>query len=67
MVLPHPKTSLESRETPFASQAPSIHNVEKDEERDGGPLEISPSHLSQPPHPLIPDGGLTAWLQVVAG
>lgn len=34
---------------------------------DGSPLEISPSHLSQPPNPLIPNGGLVAWLQVLSG
>ncbi|CAK3783641.1 hypothetical protein DOTSEDRAFT_92146 [Lecanosticta acicola] len=34
---------------------------------DGSPLEISPSHLSQPASLLIPDGGRVAWLQVVSG
>lgn len=67
MSLPQRKSSLESRDTPFTSYAPSIHDVEKTQEQDGAPLEISPSHLSQPPHPLIPDGGLTAWLQVLSG
>lgn len=36
-------------------------------ETDGSPLEISPSHLSQPPTPYIPNGGLIAWLQVLSG
>lgn len=30
-------------------------------------LEKQYSHLSQPARPDIPNGGLTAWLQVVAG
>ncbi|WPA97974.1 uncharacterized protein RHO25_002585 [Cercospora beticola] len=33
----------------------------------GAPLEISPSHLSQPSSPGIPDGGPTAWLQFLCG
>ncbi|TKA59217.1 hypothetical protein B0A55_12397, partial [Friedmanniomyces simplex] len=36
-------------------------------DKEGAPLEISPSHLSQPPQPGIPDGGFMAWLQVACG
>ena len=35
--------------------------------KEGAPLEISPSHLSQPPQLGIPNGGFTAWLQVACG
>lgn len=70
-------------DTPYTSRAHSECDIEKrqhqtqdDEQQqnalrnystDGSPLEISPSHLSQPPTPLIPNGGLTAWLQVLSG
>lgn len=65
--------------TPNTSRAHSEHDIEKQQppeeqhdplrnySTDGSPLEISPSHLSQPPTPYIPDGGLTAWLQVISG
>ncbi|KAK4495440.1 hypothetical protein PRZ48_013771 [Zasmidium cellare] len=70
-------------DTPYTSRAHSEHDIEKQQRQghshednddalrdyctDGSPLEISPSHLSQPATPFIPNGGLTAWLQVLSG
>lgn len=70
-------------DTPYTSRAHSEHDIEKQQQQrhsnkelpdalrsystDGSPLEISPSHLSQPSTPYIPNGGLTAWLQVLSG
>lgn len=36
-------------------------------DREWAPLEISPSHLSVPAQPGIPNGGFVAWLQVACG
>ena len=70
------------KETPFTSTAPSLYGEDIEAQqyalpqripthtcgnKEGAPLEISPSHLSQPPQPGIPNGGFTAWLQVVCG
>lgn len=64
------------QDTPYTSYAPSLHDIEKQDQDDtqlphtyelGGPLAISPSHLSQPATPYIPDGGVTAWVQVLCG
>ncbi|PPJ59806.1 hypothetical protein CBER1_04345 [Cercospora berteroae] len=63
-------------DSPAASRTSSLSDIEKQEQLDshssqnydtGAPLRISPSHLSQPSSPGIPDGGLTAWLQVLCG
>ena len=63
-------------DSPSASRTSFLSDIEKQEQLDshssqecniGAPLKISPSHLSQPSSPGIPDGGVTAWLQVLCG
>ncbi|OTA23885.1 hypothetical protein BTJ68_13046 [Hortaea werneckii EXF-2000] len=77
------KTSFEEKDTPYTSTAPSqcgddieahaddlrqsLTQRAEQEKGDGAPLDISPSHLSVPPQPGIPNGGFTAWLQVACG
>ncbi|KAH9824546.1 Major Facilitator Superfamily, partial [Teratosphaeria destructans] len=69
------------KETPLTSNNPSIYDFAAQQEpleasrmptnagdyEHGAPLEISPSHLSVPAHPGIPNGGFVAWLQVACG
>ncbi|GIZ37958.1 hypothetical protein CKM354_000138600 [Cercospora kikuchii] len=71
-----PPEACESPRANSLSRASSLSDIEKQEPDNhhslqecsiGAPLEISPSHLSQPSSPGIPDGGLTAWLQVLCG
>lgn len=77
------KTSFEEKDTPYTSTAPSqcgddieahtgdlqrsLTQRAEQEKGEGAPLDISPSHLSVPPQPGIPNGGFTAWLQVACG
>ncbi|KAK5114232.1 hypothetical protein LTR85_010297 [Meristemomyces frigidus] len=77
------RTSLDSeKETALTSGPTSEHgDVEAQEDdilphrapthaahdKEGAPLEISPSHLSVPAQPGIPNGGFVAWLQVACG
>ncbi|KAI7364892.1 MFS monocarboxylate transporter-like protein [Hortaea werneckii] len=77
------KTSFEEKDTPYTSTTPSqcgddieahaddlqrsLTQRAEQEKGEGAPLDISPSHLSVPPQPGIPNGGFTAWLQVACG
>jgi MFS family permease len=56
-----PEVDVETTEQPVY-RVPTHHTIP-----DGPTLEISPSQLNQPPQPGIPDGGFTAWVQVVCG
>ena len=76
------QTSFDEKERPFESAEPSdAGDIEAHADTlprrtptnrprpsgEGAPLDISPSHLSVPPQPDIPNGGFTAWLQVACG
>lgn len=57
------RLDIEAQDYAYPQRVPT-HTAD---DKEGAPLDISPSHLSQPPHPSIPNGGLTAWLQVLSG
>jgi hypothetical protein len=75
------RASLESYEEKAASDSASVLTNDKEAEPiqrtptcrtiagppDGAPLESAISYQSVPAQPSIPDGGMIAWLQVLAG
>lgn len=50
-----------------AASDESVEGGNLEKQATNNQLEKQYSHLSQPARPDIPNGGLTAWLQVVAG
>jgi hypothetical protein len=75
------RASLESHEEKAVSDSASVSTNDQENEpiqrtptsrtavdaADGAPLESAISYQSVPAQPSIPDGGMIAWLQVLAG
>jgi hypothetical protein len=75
------RESLESHEEKAVSDSASVSTNDRETEpirrtptsrtavdpADGAPLESAISYQSVPAQPSIPDGGMIAWLQVLAG